>query len=357
MIPPRPFSFAKSRKGPDPDPMKPIRSRHPFILILMLVLILIPALAVLTGCGGPLIRVFPDGDAPLREFTLEGEGKDKILVIPVEGRLTDAPDRGWIRTRPGAVQRITAQLEKAKKDDDVRAVLLKIDSPGGTVTASDLLYHEIMTYKEETGNKVTAVFMNLAASGGYYIALAADRIMAHPTSVTGSVGVIFMRPGVSGFMEKVGLDMRLNKSGKNKDMLSPFREATPEENRMLQDLVNRLAQRFFDLVKKHRNPTAAQFDGIASARIFLAPDALALGLIDEIGYLSDAVDRTRAMAGLADDARVIVYRRNEYADDTLYNSRTDGPPPHPLTGLVPGPLRLSSTPGFYYLWPAAIGNE
>ncbi len=334
--------------------MKPIRWRHPFILIL----ILIPALVVLAaGCGGPLIRVFPDGDAPLREFTLEGEGKNKILVIPVEGRLTAAPDRGWVRTRPSAVQRITAQLEKAKKDDAVRAVLLKIDSPGGTVTASDLLYHEIMTYKEETGNKVAAVFMNLAASGGYYIALAADRIMAHPTSVTGSVGVIFMRPGVSGFMEKVGLEMRLNKSGKNKDMLSPFRKASPAENRMLQDLVNRLAQRFYDLVKKHRNPTPAQLDDIASARIYLAGDALALGLIDEIGYLTDAIDRTRSLAGLGDDARVVVYRRNEYADDTLYNSRSEGPAPHPLSGLVPGPLRFSSSPGFYYLWPVAVGDD
>ncbi len=330
--------------------MKPIRYRFLSILIFILAILF-------AGCSGPLIRVFPDGEAPLQEFTLEGEGRQKIIVVNVEGRLTDAPDRGWIRTRPGAVQRITAHLEKAKKDDDIRAVLLKIDSPGGTVTASDLLYHEIMSYKEETGNKVAAVFMDLAASGGYYIALAADRIMAHPTSVTGSVGVIFLRPGVSGLMEKVGLDMRLNKSGKNKDMLSPFREATPEETRILQDLVNRLAQRFFDLVKKHRNPTAAQFDDIASARIFLAPDALALGLIDEIGYLSDAVDRTRAMAGLADDARVIVYRRNEYADDTLYNSRTDGPALHPLSGLVPGPLRLSTGTGFYYLWPAAVGDD
>lgn len=321
-------------------------------------LILLPALAaMIAGCGGPLIRVFPGGEAALREFTLEGEGRQKILVINVAGRLTDSPNRGLIRTRPGAVQRIVAQLEKAKKDDDIRAVLLKIDSPGGTVTASDLLYHEIMTYKKETGNPVAAVFMNLAASGGYYIALAADRIMAHPTSITGSVGVIFLRPGVSGLMEKVGLAVRVNKSGTNKDMLSPFREPTPEENRILQDLVNRLAQRFYTLVKKHRNPSPEQLDDIASARIYLAPEALTLGLIDEIGYLSDAVDRTRSLAGLADDARVIVYRRTEYADDTLYNSRTDGPAPHPLSGLVPGPLRLSADTGFYYLWSAAVGDD
>jgi protease-4 len=309
------------------------------------------------GCSGPTIRLFSDSRSPLEEFTLEGEGREKVLVLPVEGKLTDIPDRGWVRTRPSAVQEIAARLEKAKGDEDIRAVLLKIDSPGGTVTASDLIYHEIMAYKEETGNPVAAVIMNMAASGGYYIALAADTIIAHPTSITGSVGVIFLRPGVSDLMARLGVDVRLNKSGKNKDMVSPFRQTTPEEEQMLQTLVNRLGARFLDLVKSHREVTAAQLDEIATARIYLAPDALAAGLIDEIGYLTEAVDRTRALAGLADDGRVVVYRRTEYADDTLYNSRAAGPDPHPLAGLLPGASLFPSKTGFYYLWPAAALND
>jgi protease-4 len=330
--------------------MTPIRTPAIFCIFVLSALFF-------AGCSGPTIRLFSDSRSPLEEFTLEGEGREKILLLPVEGKLTDIPDRGWIRTRPSAVEEITARLEKAKEDDDIRAVLLKIDSPGGTVTASDLIYHEIMAYKEETGNPVAAVFMNMAASGGYYIALAADTIIAHPTSITGSVGVIFLRPGVFDLMARIGVDIRLNKSGKNKDMVSPFRQTTPEEERMLQTLVNRLGARFLDLVKSHREVTAAQLDEIATARIYLAPDALAAGLIDEIGYLTEAVDRTRDLAGLADDGRVVIYRRTEYADDTLYNSRAAGPAPHPLAGLLPGASLFPSETGFYYLWPAAVGND
>jgi len=193
--------------------------------------------------------------------------------------------------------------------------------------------------------------MNVAASGGYYVALTADRIIAHPTTVTGSVGVILMRPTVAGLMDKLGLGVSLNKSGENKDMGSPFRDVTAEEQRMLQLVVERLAGQFLDRVLEHRTIDKADLEEIASARIFLAEDARDLGLIDEIGYLDDAVTAARELAGLPSDARVVAYRRREIPNDTVYGSAASADRlPFSLESLG---LDFPTT-GFYYLWPAAI---
>jgi protease-4 len=119
---------------------------------------------------------------------------DKILVIPITGVITDSPKSRITRSMPGVVQEVVSHLRLAEKDDRIKVVLFKIDTPGGTTTASDILYHEIVSFKARTGKKVVVCMMNLATSGGYYVSLPADVIMAHPTTVTGSVGVILMRP-------------------------------------------------------------------------------------------------------------------------------------------------------------------
>jgi protease-4 len=311
------------------------------------------------GCAGPRVTLFPDAADPLREFTLSGKGQGKLLVISVKGIIDDEPKRRLIRTEPSAVEEVVSQLRLAEEDNEIKAVIFKIDSPGGTATASDLLYHEITGYKERSGVTIFAVLMNLAASGGYYIALPADRIFAHPTTVTGSVGVVFMRPKLSGLMEKIGVAVKVSKSGKNKDMGSPFRPETEEEENILQDLTDRLAVQFVEKVKMHRPVDDPALSQIATARIYLAEDARALGLVDEIGYLSDALDAAKTHAGLAHDARVIVYRRSEYANDTIYNpatSRRHGPDAPKLEIALPGAPTEVRT-GFYYLWPMALGQE
>lgn len=303
------------------------------------------------GCA-PNIRVFPGGAGdPLAEYTLEGTGRLRVLVIPVRGVLSDAPDKGWIRTRPSVVEEVVSRLRKAEKDDRVRAVLLKIDSPGGTVTAGDLLYHELAAFKRRTGARVVAAMMNVAASGAYYVSLAADHILAHPTTVTGSVGVIFLQPDLTGLMGRIGVGMGVYKTGRNKDMGSLFRAPTEAERRIMEGLIGRLGERFFTLVKHHRPVTEEAFSTIATARIFLADEALALGMIDEIGYLDDALLRAKALAGLPKDARVVVYRRDELPDDTIYTSpgaRQGGPSVSLQETGLPGMGHPG--PGFYYLW-------
>ena len=321
--------------------------------------ILLAASAVLAaGCATPRIALVSGDAIPLKEYTLQGTQKDKVLVIPVKGRISDDPKAGLLSKKPSMVQEIVAQLRKAENDKRIRAVLLKIDSPGGSVTASDLLYHEISEYKKRTGAKVVVSMMNMAASGGYYIALPADFIIAHPTSVTGSVGVIFLQPKVTGLMEKIGVGVDVNTSGKYKDAGSPFRETLEEERKIFQDLTDQLGQRFVELVRVNRNLDEKALAQTATARIFLADDALKLRLIDQIGYLSDAITKAKDLAGLPPDARVVVYRRIEYPNDTVYNTRISTGSDQKLTLMDIDLMNAAGDmqAGFYYLWPTAVGD-
>ena len=329
--------------------MRAIRIKIVFLLIMSF---------LAAGCMSPKVKLFTDATDPLKEFTLAGEAEDKILLIPVNGIISDFSHKGLLRTKPSMVQEIVSQLRMAENDPAVKAVLFKIDSPGGTVTASDILYHEIREFKEKTDKVVTVSLMNVAASGGYYISLPADHIMAHPTSIAGSVGVIFIRPKINGLMEKIGVDVVTHTSGRHKDMGSPFREATSAEEEMFQGLADRLGERFLRLVKRHRYLDASELANVKTARIYLADEALEVGLVDEIGYLKDAVSKTREMAGLSEDSRLVVYRRTEYPNDNLYNTQTRYQAGRQaLVDLgLPESAKFDRA-GFYYLWPAGIDFE
>jgi len=326
--------------------------RKPYLAIVMLVLISI------TACAGPQLKLFREAPDPLKEFTLEGVGKDKILLIPIHGLISDMPKKGVIRTSPSLVEQVVLQMNKAAKDKQIKAVLLKINSPGGTITASDLLYHEIVLFKEKTGAKIIVSMMDVAASGAYYMSLPADSIIAHPTTVTGSIGVIFLQPKVTGLMDKIGLGVEVKKYGQNKDMGSPFRDSSEEEQKLLQKAVNDFGERFIRLVQKHRNPDQRALAEIATARMFLAEDALKLRLVDKIGYLSDAVKESIKLAKIPDDARVVVYRRTEFPEDNYYNVAGVQSEDLTISAInidLPEPFGLKT--GFYYLWPGFLANE
>ena len=312
--------------------------------------------AAVAGCA-PKIKLYPDATDPLREFTISGTGKEKVLMIPVTGILSDK-SRGTITSRPSLVQEVVAQLELAEKDKAVKAVVLKINSPGGSVTASDILYHEIAAFKKRSGVKVVAAMMDVAASGGYYISLPADHILAHPTTLTGSVGVLMLTPKVNELMDKIGLGVSIHKFGKNKDMASPFRPATAEENKLLQDMTDDFGNRFLRLVKTHRQPAPAHLELAATARVFTANEAKETGLIDAVGYLSDAFTTAKKLSGLADDARVVVYRLTQYANDNIYNTAASqtGDLNISLVNLNLPPALSSLDPGFYYLWLPGAGS-
>ena len=280
-----------------------------FIIAVMIVLLLV-------GCQSTRIRLFPSAADPLEEFTLEGKEKGKVLVISIRGTISDAPQRRFLSTRPSMVQEVVSQLRKAEEDPEVKAVLLKVNSPGGSVTASDILYNEIVTFKQKTKAKVVVAMMGVAASGGYYISLPADYILAHPTSITGSVGVLFLRPDVAGLMDKIGVGVEVSKTGQNKDMGSPFRKATAEEKQIIEDLIDRLGERFLDRIAEHRQIGAHNLKAISTARIFLADDAC------KIGGPEASIEATHLRPGLAEHR--VLGGNGQVADHMQYVASADG---------------------------------
>src|SRR5207244_8728631 len=182
------------------------------------------------------------------------------------------------------VSRHKAWIVLAADHAHTEALLLRINSPGGTVTASDIIYHEIMAVKEKRKIPVVAVIMDLGASGGYYIAVAGDRIIAHPTSVTGSVGVIMLRVNAEGLLQKIGVEASAIKSGAKKDIGSPFRPMTEDERAIFQSMINGFFSRFLDVVSKGRSLPADQLKVIADGRVLTRPQALQLGLVEQVGY-------------------------------------------------------------------------
>lgn len=329
-----------------------LQTHGDFVMQKRIFIIFTIAFLFLTGCLSPKIKLFSDSTEPLREFVLEGRGKGKVLVISVKGFISDTSEKGFLSSNPSMVEKLVSQLVKAEKDKKIRAILLKIDSPGGTATASDLLYHELMEFKERTGVKILVSMMDLATSGGYYISLPADFILAHPTTITGSVGVVFIRPKVRGLMEKIGLDVEVSKSGKNKDMGSPFRETAEDEQKIFQNIIQNFSRRFLSLVEKHRRLAPDVLTEISSACVYTASDARDIGLVDDIAYLSQAIAKAKSMSGLPEDAKVVVYRRTEYPEDNLYNTsgmKSDSGKLSLINLKLPGTVPFLQT-GFYYLW-------
>ena len=316
-------------------------------------------LIVCSGCANIKLDFLVDKMDPLEEQTvIPGTSSSKILLINVDGFISQEGGLDFIRDNSSMVEDMVSQLRLAAKDMRIKAVLIKVNSPGGTSTASDIIYHEIMNYKQTTGNKVYAHMMDIAASGGYMISLPADKITAQPTAVTGSIGVIFLRPKLDGLCEKIGVSMYVSKSGENKDMGSPFRKESKEEEEIFQSIINGLNDHFYSLVQKHRKISPENLNKIKTARVFLADEALKVGLIDGIGYADDAITGCILDAGLDKFSKVIVYRRKEYPNDNIYNtSRTSASGNYSLVNLGVLSTLGNMKTGFYYVWPGSLMDK
>ena len=324
---------------------------------LRFVVLILTGIVAMVGCAGPQVKLFSDASDPLKESVLQGTEKGKILVVSLRGVISTRPKEGTLRTMQSMVQEVVSQLRMAEKDKEIKCLLLKVDSPGGTATASDILYNEILAFKERTNVKIVVSMMDIAASGAYYVSLPADVIFAHPTTITGSIGVVFMRPNVTELIDKIGVTMNVNKSGKNKDMGSPFRKTTEEEAQILQDLTDGLADQFFTLVAKHRGLEKSVLSTISTARVYLPDEARALGLIDKIGYLDEAITEAIQISGLPEKAKVVAYRRTVFPNDNLYNPLTTRSyiQTRPLFDLGFQNAATHLSPGFYYVWTPALG--
>ncbi len=238
--------------------------------------------------------------------------------------------------------RVRETLERARKDDRVKAVVLRISSPGGAVTASDTLHHELQRFRRETGIPLIAHIADVGTSGAYYAALAADAIIAQPTSVNGSIGVIMYRVDATGLMDKVGIRTAEIASGERKGLGSPFRHLSDDERRIFQGVIDSLYARFAGLVAESRKLSPEAVRKVADGRILTSAEALDAKLIDGIGYLDDAIGLARKMAGLTEATVVTYHRPGEYRQN-IYSL--------PLINVDLGELAEPGARFLYIWWP------
>ncbi|MEY4527970.1 MAG: hypothetical protein RL768_1689 [Nitrospirota bacterium] len=291
----------------------------------------------------------PPPPAPLEEHQVSGSGKDKILLVDVSGMIS-SEDKESFYTYPSMIATIKEELTRASRDESVKALVLRINTPGGTVTASDIIHHELKLFKASRKIPVIASIMDVGASGGYYIASAADRILAHPSTVTGSIGVIMLTVNAHGLLEKVGVEATAITSGPQKDMGSPFRVMTPEERGIFQALIDSFYQRFLSVVQDGRpNLQMEHIKKLADGRIYTGDQAKAAGLVDEIGYLEEAIDAAKKKAGLT-EAKVVTYRRPGDYSNNIYTKLMAPSPLAALGNLDVMAFVRGGAPQFMYLW-------
>ena len=294
---------------------------------------------------------------PLKESKVSGDGDAKVLMIDISGLLTSAKPSGFVEQlldRPSLPARLQEELIKAGEDKQVKAIVLRINSPGGTVTASDILYHEIRQFKEKHDIPVVASIVDLGTSGGYYLAAAADEILVHPSTITGSIGVIMVTLNAQGLLEKIGVEPRAITSGPNKSMGAPYRAMTEEELAIFQGVIDSMYDRFVEVVKTGR-PSLSEDEirRLADGRIYTASQARDAGLVDDIGYLEDAIDLAKKKAGLVDASVVTYHRAGGYKNNIYSSVMAGGVDIQRLPRLDSSSLMSllnGGTPKFMYIW-------
>ncbi|MEN6467288.1 MAG: signal peptide peptidase SppA [Syntrophaceae bacterium] len=216
--------------------------------------------------------------------------RDKVAVVSVKGIITDSKSP-------------VEQIKKYSEDGDIKALVVRIDSPGGGVAASQEIYDSIITAKKK--KKVVASMGSVAASGGYYIACAADKIVANPGTVTGSIGAIMHFSNVEELVKKVGYKSSVVKSGRYKDIGSPFRDMTESEKQLIQSVIDDIYDQFLDAVSASRNIPKDELRTIADGRIITGRQALGLRLIDSTGDLESAINLASELSGIKGKPEVI----------------------------------------------------
>ena len=265
------------------------------------------------GCGPVTLAIgVSPGDRHLTATVVESEGwwnRDRVAIIDVSGMILNAPKPGLLQAGDNPVGLLHEKLEMARLDKRVRAVILRLNTPGGTVTASDAMYRQIERFKTRTGKPVVALMMDVTASGGYYLACAADKIVAYPTTVTGSIGVILQTFSLKPALNRLGIQTTALTSGPNKDAGSPFSVLMPDQQAVLQSLVDDFYGRFREVVRQNRPLIAAdQFDELTDGRVLSGDRAVKVGMVDQVGDLYDAFRRAKKLAGLS-SADLVLYHR------------------------------------------------
>ena len=203
---------------------------------------------LLSSCSTHIHLDFLGKDKIEEVVLIKSREKEKVLLLDVSGLIGVTSSPSIFEREADVISQVYYRLKKASEDPLIKGVILRLDTPGGEVTASDVIYHEIQNFKKRTGIPVLALMMSMTASGGYYIASACDHLIAHPSSLTGSIGVISLFPNLDGLLGKIGIQVQVIRSGKMKDSGSVFREMTEEERKVFQNIVDEYYQNFLNVV-------------------------------------------------------------------------------------------------------------
>jgi protease-4 len=304
---------------------------------LWIVLGVVIALVVIGACAGAvaLVSLAKGGGMELGEA---------VAIVRVEGTLlSGSPPVSPFSSISGAYsEQIVEHLERAQEDRSVKAIVLRVNSPGGSVVASDEIYQKML----EMEKPVVVSMGEVAASGGYYISAPADVIMANPATLTGSIGVIAQMTNLEELMDKIGVEVVVIKSGIHKDEGSPFREMTEEEKAIWQAIIGETYDQFVAIVAEGRDLPEDKVREIADGRVYTGKQAMELGLVDELGNLPEAIDRAAELGGIEGEPRLVEYRRPPTLFESFFGSEANPFQPFDLARL----LDLEGRPSLQYLY-------
>ncbi len=236
---------------------------------------------------------------------------DSIAVINVHGIISSSQDSGLFETVGASPERIREQIERAESDPSVKAIVFDINSPGGTIVASEAIAEAIKNAEKPT----VAWLGEIAASGGYYVASATDYIVSDKGSMTGSIGVIFVFPQYDSLLDKIGVTMRVFKAGKYKDLGSPYRNMTEEEKEIVNEWVQSAYSDFIETIAENRNLSSEYVGSISEGKLYTGRQAVELGLADQIGTRQDAINTAGHLGGIEGRPGVITYREKGFLRD------------------------------------------
>lgn len=279
------------------------------------------------GCTGILILVSALiwGALNFKSIGLVG-----IAILPIEGLLETGESESTLIMEVTGSRTVSELLRKATRDPKIKALIAYIDSPGGDAAASQEIFQAIVRFKERTGRPVIAVMGSVAASGGLYVACSADKIYALPSTLTGSIGVIWQSVNVERLLSNLGIKPETLKAGQFKDIGSLFRSMTNQERELLQRMLNDVHEQFISDVAKGRKLPVEKIRNIADGRLLTGRQAKALGLVDEIGSLDEAIADVRKQVNLPDTAPLWVLERKRSLLEQALGTKAIAPFPKSL---------------------------
>ena len=252
------------------------------------------------------------GARPSRGFTSSGGSGPAVAIIRVNGLIISGRS-GPFDQGVAASDTLIEKIKMAGEDADVKAIVLAVNSPGGGVNASDLIYHAL----KGVDKPIVVTMGDVAASGGYYISMASDWIVANPNTLTGSIGVISEFPNAAGLLDKAGVQFVVVTSGPRKDFGSPYREMTEEERAYWQTTVDEIYQSFVEIVAEGRHMPVEDVQSLADGGVFTGPQALEHKLVDQLGYEEEAIAKAAELGGITGEPRIIEYENTPTFFDLL----------------------------------------